>query len=76
MKRIAAHAIPEPAREPIETPAPAPAPVIAQPTEATLALLEAAVRRLLREVNGSPRRRGMRRSGGGSVRPKWRCSCS
>ncbi|CAH0445432.1 hypothetical protein LMG10661_01661 [Ralstonia syzygii subsp. syzygii] len=54
MKRIAAHAIPEPAREPIETPAPAPAPVIAQPTEATLALLEAAVRRLLREVKGSP----------------------
>lgn len=74
MKRIDVHAIPEPAREPSE--APASAPVIAQPTDATLALLEAAVRKLLQELNGNLRRRGMRRSDGGSARPKWRCSCS
>ncbi len=54
MKRIAVHAVPEPSREPIEAPAAAPGPVIPQPTDATLALLEAAVRRLLQEVNGSP----------------------
>ncbi|AGH85825.1 MULTISPECIES: hypothetical protein [Ralstonia solanacearum species complex] len=52
MKRIDVHAIPEPAREPSE--APASAPVIAQPTDATLALLEAAVRKLLQELNGNP----------------------
>ncbi|KFX30765.1 type III effector protein [Ralstonia solanacearum] len=55
MKRIDVHAIPEPAREPIEASAPAtdPAVPVPQPTDTTLALLEAAVRRLLQEVNGS-----------------------
>ncbi|AST33665.2 type III effector protein [Ralstonia solanacearum] len=65
MKRIDVHAIPEPAREPIEAPAPAPDPAapVPQPTDTTLALLEAAVRRLLQEVNGSlvPARRHVKK---------------